>query len=61
MPPFLLLARRPFVTGDIIESVGLLYLPKKYTQKKLQIAILNMKCIAKTAGNTEKKCTFRGT
>ncbi|KAL6961181.1 hypothetical protein U1Q18_038945, partial [Sarracenia purpurea var. burkii] len=29
MPSFLVLARRPFEIGDIIRSVGLVYLPEK--------------------------------
>ena len=35
-PPFLFLARRPFVTGDIIESVGLLYLKQTRKQNYIQ-------------------------
>lgn len=47
---FLLLARRPFETGDIIRSVGLVYLPRKWKKSEF-----NVNTIARYLNNLHKK------
>lgn len=60
-PPFLLLARRPFVTGDIIESVGLLYLEKDEKKEIFQNKHGTGNLLRCRTMEKNEYCTFQGT